>query len=486
MRNVATTVDPRRVVPLVLCLLSLVASASQLWAQDPNEPGILEPVSSKLQNKEIRVPNTDQSIDGVEQSNIEGDVIVEDALSTTSLLGHPITHLGSPNEDMRLALQAMANAAAADDQPAMQAAAAELNSILLGTTQGRIYDGFGMLNFNRFKHASIGPEHFPPDAVPGEYKMKVARNTGRTYTSPFDGEERRIWEIDINMLYYDSQIDSDTFLVKFPFGHHPDDVLHVNYRIYSLVVEDFSPTLVMLDRREALDTVNFPFKGFDAVWVAMEPGEVVNLRVKYPPIRMIRGVYDWGWRQHPPRIQFLQPIYEIENFHSGEIELDPQGESFAFRNREELTLQSIGKAAPEKKMYKVARAALQGESTATIDAWLTEVESGPLGTWIEWGDLALVQSQIPREAWDILEHEDGLAQGDYGDYHMITVYMNNEMYGEGPFINEVVPWLQGDIFSVKLINLDNHTHYFRNVDFSARLHDDIGSAAAAVRPASRS
>ena len=56
---------------------------------------------------------------------------------------------------------------------------------------------------------------------------------------------------------------------------------------------------------------------------------------------------------------------------------------------------------------------------------------------------------------------------------MISVFLNNEMYGQGPFLNEVMTWLQGDVFKVKLINLDNHTHYFRNVDFSARLHDDL-------------
>ncbi|MGD2114930.1 MAG: hypothetical protein PVG07_07755, partial [Acidobacteriota bacterium] len=47
------------------------------------------------------------------------------------------------------------------------------------------------------------------------------------------------------------------------------------------------------------------------------------------------------------------------------------------------------------------------------------------------------------------------------------------MYGEGPDMPEIAQWRQGDVFKVKLVNLDDHTHYFRNVDFSARLHDDI-------------
>jgi hypothetical protein len=269
------------------------------------------------------------------------------------MLGHDITHVASPNEDMRLGLLDMATAAVNDDQAGMDAAAAELRAILYGTTEGRIYDGFAMLNYNRWLDPDIDASDFPSDAVPGEYKMKEAVDTGNTFVSPYDGEIRRIWEITINMLYYDGQIDSDTFLVKFPFGHHPDDILEVDYRIFSLVLEDFSPTVVMLDRRQQQNTVNFPFKGLDSVWVAFDPGQVVSLRVKYPPIRQIRGVYTWGWRVHPPRIQFLQPVYEIQNAYTGDIEFDPQGESFVFRNREELTLEAIADEAPEMKMLSV-------------------------------------------------------------------------------------------------------------------------------------
>ncbi|RMH21972.1 MAG: hypothetical protein D6696_04505 [Acidobacteria bacterium] len=464
----------RAFVACALFLGSVAGSFAQVI--DDNEPGILEPVSSFLENRDVRVPNTDQSIDGVEQSNIDGDVVFEDAFSgtTLSMLGHPITHVASPNDDMRAALQDMVTAAQIGDDAGLRAAAEDLMDILLGTTEGRIYDGFSMLNFNRWKDPSIGAEYFPPDAVPGEYKMKVARDSGKTFISPFDGEERKIWEADINLLYYDGQIDSDTFFVVFPFGHDKDDVLHVNYRIFSLVREDFSPTLVMLDRRMAQNTVSFPFKGFDSVWVAFNAGQVVDLTVKYPPIRMIRGVYDWGWRVHPPRIQFMQPLYEIQNQHTGEIELDPQGKSFAYRNREDLIIDLISDAAPEKKMYNVAKAVIDGTaSTVEVLQWLIDEDAGPRGTWIDWADLVKEQRQLPPEAWDLLEQEDGLALGDFGEYNMITVFMNNEMYGEGPFLNEIIGWDQGEVFKVKLINLDKHTHYFRNVDFGTRLHDDI-------------
>jgi len=467
----------------VLVLMLLIGTASTAWAQAPpglnqHEGGILDPVLSHVQQREVRIPNTDQTIDDFNQNNVSGAIVREDALSTTSLLGYPITHVASPNDDMFFALSSLANAASSGNGAGMTAAAEELMDILLGTTEGRIYDGFSMLNFNRWKEPSLGAQHFAPDAVPGEYKMKEAQDTGETFISPYDGEERKIWEADISLLYYDGQIDSDTFLVKFPFGFHPDDTLQVRYRIYSLVQEDFSPTVVALDKRLQANTVQFPFKGEDSVWIAFFPGQVLNATVKYPPARQLRGVYTWGWRVHPPRIQFMQPVYEIENVNDGDpntttVIWDPQSESFTYRNREELTIDTISDAAPEKKMYTVAKAVLDGAPAATIDAWMSQTGQGPRGTWFEWADLAKEQRQLPPEALDVLAAEDGLAPGEFGDYQMITAFMNNEMYGAGPVFNAVRPWKQGEVFKIKLINLDKHTHYFRNVDFGARLHDDI-------------
>jgi hypothetical protein len=452
--------------------LALPLAAFAQGGAEQHEGGIIEPVTSHLQGKTIRVPNTDQSADGVQQTLMRSSSIT-DARQTTSLLGHPITRVESPNLDMRLALEAMLNHAKAGEVGPMQGSAQELLDILLGTTQGRIYDGFAMLNFNRWKDSRITAAHFPPDALPGEYKMKVVTDTGETFVSPFDGETRKIWEVNVNMLYYDGQIDSDTFLLRYPIAANRDDTVRVHYRIYSLVREDFSPTLVMLDRREALNTVQFPFKGFDAVWEAFERGDVLDVTVDYPPIQMMRGVYTWGWRVHPPRIQFMQPLYEQFNQQTQQVELDSGSKSYAFRNREDLTLDAIGEVAPEMKMYKTAMAALSGASVDQIEAWLTDTDQGPRGTLYEWADLALEQRQLPPEAWDIVEAEEGLARGTFGDFNMISVFLNNEMYGAGPRLNEISGWDQGDTFKIKLINLDHHTHYFRNVDFGTRLNDDI-------------
>jgi len=452
-------------IALIALTLALPATAQV----NPNDPGILEPCLTATTGVETRIPHTDQA-NGSVFNNLVGDPVVTRANEAVSLTGHPITRVESPNRDMANALDDMVDAAKHGDGTAMRSHAQDLMDVLLGTTQGRIYDGFAMLNFNRGA--------FVPDQEPGEYKMKSVRDSGLTELG-MDGQEHPIWEADVAMLYYDGQIDSDTFLLQFPPEAGEFDTVRLHYTIYALDREDFSPTVVLVDRRQP-GSVQFPFKGFDACWVPVgqNGGNVVEVTMDLPPNRLLRGIYTWGWRIHPPRIQFLQPIWQHHNAHTGAVELEPQGLSFAVRNRE-LTLDGIADAAPEKKMYTLAKAALDGASTAQIYEWADDPDAGPRGRSRDWADLAEEQRQLPPEAWDVLAAEDGLAPGDFGPYRFVSVYMNNEMYGEGPEGSQIQGWQQGDRFPVKLINLDHHTHYFRNVDFGPRLHDDISSSFAA-------
>ena len=94
------------------------------------------------------------------------------------------------------------------------------------------------------------------------------------------------------------------------------------------------------------------------------------------------------------------------------------------------------------------------------------------------------QRQLPPEAWDIVAEEDGLSQGEFGDYDAILAYMNNEIYGENPYAQVgtegkggvIKDFEQSSLMRIKVINFDNNTHYYRNVDFSARFMSDISEA----------
>jgi len=432
----------------------------------PSSPntGILEPALSATTGQAVVIPNTDQA-SGSQLLNMVGGPVESNAMGAQSLTGHTITALNSPNRDLHDGLSALDVASSAGDAAGMAVIAQDLLDILTGQTQGRIYDGFAMLNYNRGA--------FAPGHVPGEYKMKVLADTGLTAPG-MDGVPRKIWETTVNFLWYDGQFDSDTFLLRVPIAMNEFDTIRINYRIYSLVTEDFAPTAVMADYRLP-GSVQFPFKGFDSVWEKIQNNKVTEITVDMPPMRLLRGVYTWGWRVHPPRIQFLQPVFEIVNAHTGAVELDPQGMSYAFRNAQ-LSIDGIGEAAPEKKIYNVAQAVLAGATPASVAAMLNDANTGPAGVWQGWADLLENQNQLPPEAWDALAAQ-GLTPGDFGEYEFITAYMNNEMYGEGPNGNKIRGWYQGDRMKVALVNLDNHSHHFRNVDFGATLTDDISSGS---------
>ncbi|MDW7709255.1 MAG: hypothetical protein SCH98_02180 [Deferrisomatales bacterium] len=447
---------------------------------DPNDPAqqplnafIVEPVLSELSGQQVLIPNTLQ-IDGNGNQALIAERFVQDAVGAQSLTGHEITQVSSPNDDMEQALSALETAADNGVQEAMEAAAAELRDILLGTTQGRIYDGFAMLNYNR--------GDFVDDHVPGEYKMKRLRDSGDTAVS-IDGQERTIWEVTVNQLWYDDGFDSDTFLIVVPVAAHPNDLLRIRYRIYAEEREEFAPITMMMDHARP-GSAPLGFKAFDTTWETVVDGTVAEITVDHPPIAHVGGIYTWGWRAHPPKSQFLQPVFEIVNVHTGETELDPEGRSFAERHRE-LTIDDIGDAAPEKKMYVVAQAVLEGGAPpAEVLAMLSEEAVEPRGTWDEWVGLAANHLQLPPEAWDVLTAEDALAPDDFGPYDYVSVFLNQKMYGDGPVgAGDIETFGQGDWLRVKVINLDSNTHYYRVVDFGPRLTDfiaggsDVGSSA---------
>jgi len=454
-------------VPIFVVGVFITSTALAFYVQGANDPGILEPVLSALTGQDVRIPNTDQVSGGV-QLNVVGAVVSRDADDALSITGEVIKEVSSPNGDVAQALSDLEDAARDDDQDEMEAVAAEIEAILLGTTQGRIYDGFALLSYNQGAYVA--------DHEAGEYKMKTLRHTGLTALSSMDGKTHKIWEVDVNMLWYDEQFDADTFLLRVPVAAHKFDTFRINYRIYSLVREEFSPTTVLTDTPTS---VKFPFKGLDSTWIQIHGDSVTELTVEYPPLGLFRGIYTWGWRAHPGRVQFLQPVYEITNAHTGNVELAPEGMSYAYRNQQ-LSIAGIGDAAPEKKMYNVAQAVLGGADAADVLDMLTDGNTAPRGTWQEWIDLAVDQLQLPPEAWDMLAAE-GIQEDDFGPYDFVTVYLNNEMYGDGPQGGgRISSFAQGENARVKVINLDNHTHYFRNVDFGPPLHDDIASVGNAA------
>ena len=410
------------------------------------------------------VPNTNPAESGVALLHA-AEVTSAPLLQAESVTGHPITSLRDPLQDLEMALYRLeSEAGRAGDNPLKDLTYAnEVLAILTGRTQGRIYDGFPLLSYNRGA--------FAPDHVPGEFKMKRLVDSGERVTSRLDGKEHKVWEVTINMLWYRQNFESDTFLLRVPYEADPFDELRINWRIYSLIQEDLAPTTIMNDGFGRI------FHGFDSTFTSIPAMTVTEVPLSYPSLKHFRGIYTWGWGNHPPRVSFLQPVFEVNE--AGDLNLP--GESFAMRNREELTIANISDAAPEKKAYNVATAAVGGASGTEVLAMLTDPYVEPMGTFREWVRLADDQRQLPPEAWDVVLEEDGLQRGEYGDYDIIVAFMNNKLYGDTPYAQHgtegkggvIRDWEQGEVIRVKVINLDNQVHYYRNVDFSGQFSSEL-------------
>ncbi|GJL65618.1 MAG: hypothetical protein NPIRA05_05890 [Nitrospirales bacterium] len=445
-------------------------------------PDSIDPVLSQAFKKDIRVPNSNPVKN--KKPNLHVGKLKTTAFEKArSMRGFPITgNIRSSWDDLELALENLDRAARmAGHQPLTDLTAAkEAWAILRGTTQGKVYDGFPLLNYNfaHTKYSDINKgKGLTPDHVPGEYKMKRLKDTGKTVKSLIDGKQHKIWDVTINMLWTGQNFDSDTFLLRVPKQAHNYDEFQINWRVYSMIQEDLAPTTVLNDAAGRI------FHGLDSTFLSMTNGSLNEITIKYPSIINFRGLYNWGWGAHPPRIQFLQPVREQEAKQGGKNGWDPFSYSFVTRNREDQTIENIGMASPEKKAYWVAEQALNGTTGSEIARMLNERNTTPRGVFHEWVALSRNQRQLPPEAWETIKDMPGVIPEDrrIGPFDAVLAFVNNKLYGitrggqpntdgKSDVIND---FQQGDVTKVKVINLDRHTHYYRNVDFGARYTDDI-------------
>jgi len=445
-------------------------------------PDSVDPVWSEAFEQDIRVPNSnavnEQGEDltpALHVSNLTSTPFSE----AQSAMGNRITHSAvSPLVDLEDALERLERAAQqAGNEPLFDTRAAQdALDILLGRTQGRFYDGFPLLNYNTSADENA---QFPEGRIPGDYKMKVIERTGKTQKSPIDGKDHEVWGVTVNVIWYGQNFDADTFLLQIPPDAKPEDTLEIRWRVYSIIQEDLAPTTMLNDATGARI-----FHGLDSTFISLSPNHLSELTVSYPSLKNLRGIYNWGWGLHPPRIQFIQPVSRmkengIEDEDGSGRQWDPISYSFVKRNRD-LTLDKIGNAAPEKKAYQVAKAAQECETGSAIASMLADPNTLPRGSYRQWMNLASNQRHLPDEAWDKIKDEPGVdpIDGKLGPYDAVIAYMNNELYGlsaaapvntEGRKGSAFRDFEQGSISKIKAINLDNHTHYYRNVDFGAQV-----------------
>jgi len=448
-------------------------------AQNPNDPGILDPVIQDLLGRPWRLPASHQVTIDSEQINIVGRVKKKRADQGNSATGQAIGTAGinSPNRDLRDALRDLDDASANNNAAGMIAPAQEIESILSGNTSGRIYDGFSLFRSSR--------GGWLPDHISGEYKSKAVQDRGRRAPG-LDGRNHTVWEVDVNLLYFDEEVDCDTAFLLFPPQADFRDLLYINYTVYATGTESFSPTTLLHDV-DPFGAGTLPSKGYDAAWVPLGGNEITEITIDHGSLGTIRGVQIWGWYAEPDRSAFLQPVWESLDPLSGLLRRDAKGQVM-MAEMASLDRASIGEAAPEMKSWTVAEAALTGASPSAVQAMLNNPLVPPLGTHNDWRKVLEHRSVFPQEALDLLALEGidpgAIGPNRLGPYDAILVYANHELYldsldlleGHDPVTGLALPLphdAQGQELQLKVINLDHRSHYLQSFDYGPALHDDI-------------
>lgn len=458
-------------LPIALLLLA---------AQNPNDPGILDPVIEHYTQSDLRLPGSDQVQPPSELVNIVGTRRrpIPGAQSAT---GAPIAASGteSPNRDLGAALEGMDDATLQGNASSMRAWAAEARSILLGTTQGRIYDGFPMLEHDR------GAWH--PDHLPGEHLAKRAVDSGRRARGP-GGRAQILWTVAINVLMYDDEMDSDTAFVLIPPQAHPLDRLIVQWTLYSSEGDTFIPTTVQEDFSPFGEGM-LPSKSYDATWVVVDPHEVLMAAVDMGTVGNLRGLQAWRWRPQRPCAIFIQPVFERSG-PGGAILRDARGTA-AMELRRGHGPDAVGAAAPERKVLEVAEAALAGAAPAVVRQMMNDPQTPPFGTWRQWEEALDAKDQLLPETWQALAQE-GITPGmadPLGPYDVVMAWANHELYVmaddavvRDPLTGRPIPQAadqQGARIAVKVFNHDAAEHFLQVEDYGPPLHDDIGTCSNA-------
>jgi len=475
-----------RVVPFLMRALSFAlactALSSAAAAQNPNDPGILDPIVEFYRNANVRLPGTDQVLPPSELVNILGSTRRRPAPGAQSAAGSVIGAQGSesPNRALRTALDELDRAAASSNLNAMRHWASEAEAILAGSTQGRIYDGFPMLHQDRGAWRA--------DHVPGEYLSKRVYDSGRRAPG-LRGRQQVIWTVEINVLIYDHEMDCDTAFLIFPAQVHPLDRLVVQWKVYSTEGDNFIPT-TMLEDFAPFGEGKLPSKSYDATWVVVNADELTEVAVNQGTVGNLRGLQAWRYRTPRPCAIFVQPVFEHLSPSSHLTIRDARGTA-AMELRRGIGANAVGEAAPEAKILTVAQAVAGGAPPATIRQMMNDPQTPPLGDWRSWTNTLTDKDALPPETWLALAQE-GITPGmadPFGPYDVVMAWANHELYVvaddavvRDPITGEPIPQpadQQGARIRVKIFNHDAVQHYVTVEDYGPPLHDDIGTCSNA-------
>jgi len=199
-----------------------------------------------------------------------------------------------------------------------------------------------------------------------------------------------------------------------------------------------------------------PHFAYDSSFQTIRKGQEVELTVRYGQGMSQQGLYVWGWRQHPPRITWIETYGEDEFLPGGA----PKSRRFggAWDAVAALGLDAIGDRVPEKRLHDALVAYRDGGSLAAFEDAVD-------------GLLPLIED---RRA---LPPTDGVAGFPNPDADINLFYGNLDIWGDRERIGrgDKRNWREGDRMVVTIYNDDEITRYFRVVDFGSTNYQYVGT-----------
>jgi len=266
--------------------------------------------------------------------------------------------------------------------------------------------------------------------------------------------------VTVHQSWQHARIMSDTMFVD-PSTIPDDETWTMRFVVDCLFwgEEDFAPFATFFDdpRDVGVSRANV---AMDQSFFPMQPGHRYVFDIKMPPHRYWNLTYNWGWRQHAPRIQAIEKATKAPGGKNiVQWESDVFGEHpTASEDAKMQAISMLSDLAPAKRMWLAFRALYEKRNKLSTGEIRDLVEEAS-AAYDDWKD----RLKLPR----------GIEPAG-GDYDETIVYLNNTMYGGiMGLANRSQPvwenWeTRGATLKVKLLNGDYFPHMYMNVDFGGR------------------